>query len=150
MTTPTQVRRYQLSDSAEPYACLQLFCSPSSSAIRLTSIRVARSSALADWRTIPSPQSVISSHRASLGTKPPIRMRMWGICLGIKDEYHDVTEWSGHQYNHHGTRRFSLWMMGVVRGWRVLIIQSLWIRGLSRLGEMKPEERVNFISSKTG
>ena len=28
------------------------------------------------------------------------------ICLAIKDEYHMLTEWLVHHYNHHGIRRF--------------------------------------------
>ena len=28
------------------------------------------------------------------------------LCLAIKDEYHDLTEWLVHHYNHHGIRRF--------------------------------------------
>lgn len=30
------------------------------------------------------------------------------ICLAIKDEYHDVTEFLVHHYNHHNIRRFYL------------------------------------------
>lgn len=30
------------------------------------------------------------------------------LCLAIKDEYHDVTEWLVHHYNHHHIRRFYL------------------------------------------
>lgn len=28
------------------------------------------------------------------------------FCLTIKDEYHDLTEWLVHHYNHHNIRRF--------------------------------------------